>query len=156
VSKTKDCIDALTADLLANAGLSGVVTWVKYRPPRALEPQDCPAVIVRRGDKVWVPVGTGHRFNAHLEVIVEYHLPAVDEAVTLVDDETLSTALLDAAEAIEQRIRSLANEENTPAAGPRPWWEIRPGRSAVIDPRLQQGLTEGYAVAAICSIDETA
>jgi hypothetical protein len=123
---------------------------VKYRRPRDIQPADCPMLVVWVEAKVPTPVTTA-TFDGVVSLGVSWHLAAVKEAQTLVEDEALSVALLDAIELIENEIRRLADVGVPAAPGA---WQILPGETLYLPPEMAQGLTEGYVTEAVCRIAE--
>jgi hypothetical protein len=145
----KALIEALADDLDNEAGLPEHQT-IRKRRPRAIVPEDCPLLVVwlerttRRG---W----TNMKQESNVSIGVSWHEESVDEAASLVDDETLSDKLIDAIELIEARVREIAREEITLAEGA---WEITPGEGRYLPSDMQQGLTEGHAIVVEARVTE--
>lgn len=144
----KAIVDAITTDLNANAGLPTHDT-VKYRRPRAIMPDDCPLLIVWLQQKIPTPVET-ENFDGTISVGVSWHVEAVDEALTLQNDDATATALIDALERIEGRIRYLAKN----GLGVEAAWNVAPGESLYLPPEMAQGMTEGYATETLVTVTE--
>lgn len=148
MSLAKDVVDAITTDLNASAGLPSHST-IKYRRPRAILPDDCPLLIVWLQTKQPTPVET-QNFDGEMSIGISWHVESVEEATTLVNDEATATALIDALERIEGRIRHLAKN----GLGVGAAWQVIPGESLYLPPELAQGLNEGYATEALVTVTE--
>ena len=147
MSLDKDIIVALADDMDANAGLPPHTTY-PGRPP-ALQPDQCPALVVWLDGKRPTPVTT-EWFDAIYTIGLSWHEASVEQAETLVSDQDLKWSLSEARDKIEDRIRKLAKA----GIGVDAAWEVVPGESQYFGPPLQQGLTQGYAVEAIVKVTE--
>lgn len=139
----------MATDLDANAGLPSHLL-VKYRRPRAVRPEDCPLLCVWLQDKTTNPQTT-ERFDSVLVVGISWQVEAVQEAVTLVEDDAVAEALIDALERIEERIRVWSRE----GVGVLEAWQITPSGAEYLPANLQQGLVEGYAVGVRVEVTES-
>lgn len=148
MSTAKSIVDALATDLNNNANL-GTHSTVKYRRPRAILPADCPLLVVWLQSKSPTPVTTEF-FDGEISIGISWHVESVQEALTLQNDEATATALIDALEKVEGRIRYLAKN----GLGVGAAWDVRPGESLYLPPEMAQGLTEGYAQEAIVTVTE--
>lgn len=136
----QDVVDAIAADLDANAALA-THTTVKYRRPRAILPADCPLLVVWLSGKGNAPQTT-QRYDGEIVVGVSWHEQTVQEAQTLARDNTVALALLTALDKIEARVRHYGlNGIGVLAA-----WQVLPGDVLYLPPEMEQGLTEGYAL----------
>lgn len=142
----RNLIDALAGDLESNAGLREHRT-VKYRRPRIILPEECPLLVVWLEAKVPTPKTTVW-FDSAITIGVSWHEETVDEVTTLIDNEDISISLMESLERIEERVRVLARD------GMSDSWQVLPGESRYLSPELQQGLTEGYALAVEARVTE--
>jgi hypothetical protein len=143
----RDIIEGIADDLDANAGLPPHVT-IRGRRPLAIQPDDCPVLVVWLDSKVAVP-RTTVRFDADYTIGISWHEATVDEVESLVRDEDIGWTLSENREKIEDRLRYLAT--NSPVASA---WEMKPGESTYIGPLPNQGMVHGFAVEAIVSVTE--
>lgn len=122
---------------------------IKGRRPLAIQPDDCPLLIVWTDSKRATPVTT-ERFDAEYTIGISWHEATVEEVETLIRDEDISWSLSEARDKIEDRLRTLA----TTGIGVGAAWQVLPGESTYVGPLPQQGMIHGYAVECIVRVTE--
>jgi hypothetical protein len=143
----KDIILGIADDLDANADLPPHVT-IRGRRPLAIQPTDCPVLVVWLDHKVAVP-RTSIRYDADYTIGVSWHEATVEEVESLVRDEDIGWSLAENRGKIEARLRALSRSSPVASA-----WEMKPGESTYIGPLPQQGMVHGFTVEAIVSVTE--
>lgn len=148
----RDLIEAIHADLEANADLPDHETQL-YLRPRAIIPEDCPLLVVWVIDDVPnLSLGTTVTFDYTVSVGVSWHVQVTEDAETMVrNDEVVLDAL-----AVLERIRNRIRVMSTDGIGVDACHEVLPGISTPNAPALATGLVEGYATSVLCSIVEKA
>lgn len=147
----QELVDAIHADLEANAGLPDHGDAVLYRRPRSIRPQDCPLLCVYVAAIVpKLQGGTTVTFDSEVTVGVSWHQGAVDEAQTMVLNDQTSIDCLAALEKIQDRIRALSTDGIDVLA----CHEVLPGISTPNDVALATGLVVGYSTSVLCEIVE--
>lgn len=150
-------IDAMVADLEANAGLPDHLV-VKYRRPRVILPEDCPLLFVGLDESgsIESPSGTV-RFRSQVPIALEWHEAAVEEIQTLVDDEGLSLRLIDSAKRIQARVRKWAIETTSLGGVSLAVAHVEEvGAAAVIPFVLEDGYVEGIRILVPVYVTESA
>jgi hypothetical protein len=143
----KEIILGIADDLDGNAGLPPHVT-IRGRRPLAIQPDDCPVLVVWLDSKRAVP-RTSIRYDADYIIGVSWHEATTEEVETLNRDEEIGWSLSENRGKIEARLRYLSG--NSPVASA---WEMKPGESTYIGPLPNQGMVHGFAVEAIVSVTE--
>ena len=160
MSLHKDIIDAIADDLDNHAKLPNHGT-LRYKRPRAIQPDDCPLLVVWLVQKLTQGEGnTTHWWTSLVRVAASWHEEVIEEAETLQHDEAEAIRMLDAVEKIETRVRWLSRKGLLVPEGAGDHhptveaWQVTPGGVRYEPPEMETGLVEGYAVDILVDVTE--
>lgn len=120
-----------------------------YRRPKALVPEDLPALVVWLRAKSPTPRTTVW-FEGVYTVGISWHEEALDEATSLEADPELAVGLITRMEAIEAAIRELSVAGwDVPGA-----WELVPGDTTYLEPLRESAFSEGYTLDVLVRVTE--